>query len=81
VGRPVSIGNARETALGNALGQYEAAPGYAINGESEYSRRAANGANTAAAKPTLRERQSWSHTDLLIRRHMNELGRGLGVYS
>jgi hypothetical protein len=42
---------------------------------SSKARNLAASGGSAGVKPTLRERQSWSHTDLLIRRHMNELAK------
>ncbi len=52
------------------LGGQEASPGYSNNAESEYSRRTASGGK-AEPGPSLRERQSMRHVDVMI---VNVLG-------
>ncbi len=69
---PRSLGGVTESKRQNERGEQRGSPGYAVNGESEYSRRAATGGK-AEPGPTERDQQSMSQVDLLIVRHMGEL--------
>jgi hypothetical protein len=67
-----SLGGVTESKRQNERGEQQGAVGYAVNGESQYSRRTASG-GVAEPNATNRERQSMSRADLLLDRHLKEL--------
>jgi hypothetical protein len=58
------------------LGGYEATPGYAVNGESKWSRRAALGGSVdTTTTANTKERQEWSRLDELIHHEAHQVRR------
>jgi hypothetical protein len=58
------------------LGGYEATPGYAINGESKWTRQAASGGSADTTTNTAtKERQEWSRLDELIHHEAHQVRR------